>query len=138
MSKFCPLKTKNKRLFFVGMKISDFILQGWKKKNRILKSNFFKRKFTLENWLRIILKSKKRILDGAERNMGCKKKFSCFLLNSSYLGLTKNQVLSTFENCSLLSSFILGSVSICGVPKNFFYLRFSIQSEISKILKSVS
>jgi hypothetical protein len=32
MSKFYPLGTKNKRNFFVGIKTSNFILQGWKPK----------------------------------------------------------------------------------------------------------
>jgi hypothetical protein len=31
-SKFCPLGTKNKRIFSVGMKTGDFILQGRKSK----------------------------------------------------------------------------------------------------------
>jgi hypothetical protein len=32
MSKFCPLRNKNKRKSFVRMKTSDFILQGRKPK----------------------------------------------------------------------------------------------------------
>jgi hypothetical protein len=32
MSKFCSLRIKNKRKIFVGMKTSDFILQGQKSK----------------------------------------------------------------------------------------------------------
>jgi hypothetical protein len=68
MSKFCPLNTKIKRKNFVGMKTSDFILQGRKPKLTIKvgtesifyyvnktqmnikkKSDFFKRKNSLEN-----------------------------------------------------------------------------------------
>jgi hypothetical protein len=69
------------------------------------KSDFFKRKNSLENWLQIILKGKVEILNGAQRNIGCKNKFSCLLLNSPNLESTENQFLLTFRNCFLCSSY---------------------------------
>jgi hypothetical protein len=51
MSKFYPLGTKNKRNFFVGMKTSDFILQGRKPKLiiKVRTKNIFYPIFNLDN-----------------------------------------------------------------------------------------
>jgi hypothetical protein len=51
MSKFYPLGTKNKRNFFVGIKTSNFILQGWKPKLiiKVRTKNIFYPIFNLDN-----------------------------------------------------------------------------------------
>jgi hypothetical protein len=57
MSKYCSLRTKNKRNFFVEMKTSDFILQRRKPKLNIKKVTVNTFPFIIDWFLDVILNS---------------------------------------------------------------------------------